>query len=368
MAAERRIRALFLTSYPESAAATRLRFSQFFPLLAEAGIECTLYSFLSEGLFRDLYRSRNPLSVGSRLVTAAARQLLETVRMRRYDVVVVQRNASLFGPPLVEWMAVRGLRIPLVYDFDEAIWLTDRSERWGGWVSKLKCRNKTDQLIAMARHVVVGNGYVREYVLRARPEGDVTVVPMVVDVDELRPRNDRAPGRPLVIGWIGTHSTARYLEAIAPALAACAARAEFRVKVVGAGPDFRLPGVPIENKEWRLADETADFQNLDIGLYPVADDEWGRGKSGLKPVSYMSCGLPCISSPVGGVTEFLVDGVNGLFARSVPEWEEALKRLIGDEGLRRRLGEAGRRTVVEGYSVQVHAPRFADVIRGAARA
>jgi glycosyltransferase involved in cell wall biosynthesis len=361
------IRALFLTSYPNSAAATRLRFTQFFPYLEREGISCELVSFLSEPLFRDLYRSRNVVAMGARLALRTARYLIGIPAISRADVVIVQRNAMLFGPPIAEWLIARALRIPLVYDFDEAIWITDQSMRWGRWTSLLKFRAKTRQIIGMARHVIVGNDHVRDYVLRYRRAEDVTVIPMVVDVEQLRPAPHDEGRGPLTVGWVGTHSTARYLGMIAGPLAACARRHDIRLKIVGAGPEFRLPEIDVENKEWRLEEEVADFQHLDIGIYPVADDEWGRGKSGLKPVSYMACEVPCISSPVGGVNEFLVDGVNGLFARTADEWESALERLLSDAGLRRALGRAGRQTVVEGYSVQVHAPRFADVIRSAAR-
>lgn len=358
---------MFLTSYPNSAAATRLRFTQFFRYLEREGISCELVSFLSEPLFRDLYRSQSVAAMGARLALRTARYLAGLPAMRRADVVVVQRNAMLFGPPIAEWLIARALRIPLIYDFDEAIWLTDQSVRWGRWTSMLKFRDKTRQIIGMARHVIVGNGHVRDYVLQYRRAEDITVIPMVVDVDEFRPVPRDEARRPLVVGWVGTHSTARYLGMIAEPLAACARRHDVRLKVVGASPGFRLPGIEVENKEWRLDQEVADFQHLDIGVYPVTDDEWGRGKSGLKPVSYMGCEVPCISSPVGGVNEFLVDGVNGLFARTPEEWESAFERLLSDAALRRRLGAAGRRTVVEGYSVQVHAPRFAEVIRSTAR-
>lgn len=360
------VRALFLTSYPNSAAATRLRFTQFFPHLERDGIECDLWSFLSEQSFGDLYTSRNPIVTGSRLLATALGHLARLPAARRADVVVVQRNAMLFGPPVMEWAIARVLGIPLVYDFDEAIWLTDQSLRWGGWSSMLKFRQKTRQMVEMAAHVVVGNEYVREYVLRYRRPEDVTVVPMVVDVDEFRPIPREGRGGPLIVGWVGTHSTVRYLEMIAGPLAACARRFDLRLKVVGAGRHFQLPGIDVENKDWRLEEEVADFQQLDIGVYPVSDDEWGRGKSGLKPVSYMSCEVPCVSSPVGGVTEFLTHDANGLFARTPAEWEDALGRLLSDAELRRRLGRAGRQTVVQHYSLQVHAPRLAEIIRTAA--
>lgn len=355
---------LFLAPYPTTAASTRFRVTQFLPYLRSDGIECVLSPFLSERAFRELYDRRSMARKALQLLAMGIARLASTGRARKFDAVVVQRGAMLFGPPLVEWAVARLLRRPLVYDFDDAIWLSDAGPTWGSWAAKAKFPGKTAQIIRMARHVIVCNEFTRRYALRHRSD-DVTVIPTVVDDALYRPV-DHPPSRSRpVVGWIGTHSTARYLELIRGPLEACGRRHDFTLRIVGAGRDFSLDGVQVENKAWRLEQEVSDYQSLDIGLYPVADDEWGKGKTGFKPVVYMSCGVPCISSPVGGVTGFVRHGTNGLFASSPAEWEQALEALLTDPGLRRRLGDAGRRTVEEQYSLRVHAPRLAAVLRRA---
>lgn len=358
------LRALFLATYPATAAATRFRFTQFFPYLEGNGIECTLSSFLSEREFSQLYLPRDRARKAIRLLAGGVRRVLEAFRARAFDVAVVQRSAMLYGPPLMEWLIARVLRVPLVYDFDDAIWIQEPSPVWGRWATWAKFGGKTEQLIRMASEVVVCNGYTRDYALRATDPARVTVIPTVVDPLVFTPRPHDAEAPP-VVGWIGTHSTAKYLWSLAGPLAAANRRAPFRMKVVGAGAPFAVDGVQVENKPWRLDEEVADYQSLDVGLYPVTDDAWGHGKTGFKPILYMSSGAACISSPVGGVTEFVRDGENGLFARDAAQWEERIVPLVTDRRLRERIAAAARRTVVEAYSLQVQAPRLAAVLRRA---
>ncbi|MBI1737093.1 MAG: glycosyltransferase family 4 protein [Candidatus Rokubacteria bacterium] len=359
------LRALFLASYPVRAASTRFRATQFFPALGSYDIECGLSPFLPDHVFADFYRKGRAARKALQLALLAARRLVEVARAGRWDVVVVQRESMLVGPPLVEWLLRRILRKPMVYDYDDAIWVSRPSPTWGSLAALAKFPAKTAAIVRMANHVIVCNDYTRDYALRFRRPGDVTVIPTVVDTNEFKPRPRRNASTP-VIGWIGTHSTAPYLETIRPVLESCARHHRFRLKIVGAGRDFAFHGIETENKPWRLEDEVADYQSLDIGLYPVEDDEWGRGKTGFKPVVYMACGVACVCSPVGGVTEFLVSGKNGLFASTPGDWEQAIDVLLSDRDMRHRLGAAGRETVVNEYSVQRQAPRLAHILHAVA--
>ena len=359
------VRVLCLSTYPVSAAATRFRLVQFFEPLRAMGIECTLSAFLSESAFADLYMRRRRVQKALTLGARAVSRVLEAIPARSYDVVLVQRNAMLFGPPILEGLIARFARRPLVYDFDDAIWLHDESPTWG-WLARVaRSRDATAQLIRIARHVIACNGYTRDYALRFRDTADVSVIPTVVDTDVYRPA-ERPAAPILTVGWIGTHSTAKYLEDIRGPLEAVARKVPFRLKVIGAGRHMPFDGIDTEERTWSLASEVADYQSLDVGLYPVREDEWGQGKTGFKPVVYMSTGSVCLAAPVGGVTEFIRDGVNGAFARTPSEWADRLELLLTDAVLRRRLADAGRRTVVEGYSLAAQAPRLAEILRGVA--
>jgi glycosyltransferase involved in cell wall biosynthesis len=160
------------------------------------------------------------------------------------------------------------------------------------------------------------------------------------------------------LGWIGSHSTAKYLEQLRPVLSDLSGKFDFELLVVGAGRDFELPGVKVLNERWSLETEVELFQSLDIGLYPLADTVWELGKAGFKAIQYMAVGAPCVVSRVGVTRDIVSDGDNGFLASNPQEWSEKLSRLLSDAALRQRLGDAGRRTIVERYSLAVNAPRL----------
>lgn len=348
---------LMLCPVPATAAATRFRLQQFVPYLFGRGIAATIRPFLTATELTLLYAPQKPVAMTKMACAALGRRLEDLVTASRCDLVVIQREAALVGPPVIEWALTRAVGVPLVFDFDDAIWEPYVSPTYGRWLPRLvKMPQKTNYTVRVARQVIVGNEHLAAYA--RRHNANVTVVPTVVDTDVFEPRVKSNPVP--VIGWIGTHSTAAYLLRLAPALQRLARTHAFVLRVVGA--DVVLPGVPTEVRAWNLAREVADFQSLDIGLYPMVDDAWSRGKSGLKAVQYMACGVPVVASPVGSVLGIITPGHNGYLARSDDDWVRLLTNLLEDAGLRQRIGDAGRATAVCDWSLRKFAPVFADVL------
>jgi glycosyltransferase involved in cell wall biosynthesis len=344
----------------------RFRLEQWAPHLAEQGVDVSFLPFADESLTRLLRQSGQFPAKVRGILGAWRRQGRRLKTIDRVDAYVVHRAASLVGPPSIERRLARS-GIPLVYDFDDAIYElhTSSVNRGFGW---LKFPRKTAQICEMSRAVTVGNAFLADFARRY--SRSVHVVPTSVDTARFRPRTEGndgrmdRPSRTLVVGWAGSSTSQAHLEAHAEVLAEAQRRYRFELRVVSdRRPD--LPGVVAAWRPWsreREVDEIADF---DIGIMPMPDDAWSRGKCALKALLYMAMGLPTIVSPVGTNREVVEDGTNGLWAGTADEWLDAFGRLV-DRDERQRLGLAARRTVEEQYSARVCAARFGAVLREAA--
>jgi glycosyltransferase involved in cell wall biosynthesis len=195
------------------------------------------------------------------------------------------------------------------------------------------------------------------------------VIPTAVDTDYFVPRANRSrdTAGPPTVGWVGSPTTFPYLKALAPTLRDVAAEHPFVLTVSGAGEPVVFPGVAVTELPWSLADEVSLFNRLDIGVYPLKDDDWARGKCGFKAIQCMACGVPVVAQAVGVNRDIIRDGENGFLASTPDEWRQKLGRLLTDAALRERFTVAGRRTIEERYSLRVVAPRLEAVMREAAQ-
>lgn len=349
----KRLRVLALASYPVEAASSRYRIVQFIEPLARRGIDVTFSPFLDAALFDALYKPGRLLRKLPRLAWRTLLRWSAVFRAMRADVVFVQREAMLFGPPVIEWLIARVLRRPLVLDLDDATWLAYTSPVYGRIATWLKWPSKTDRLIKWARAVTCGSPHIAEHAKKG------VVIPTVVDTKRFMPGTDRSVCATPVIGWIGTHGTFPYLERLLPIFERLAREVSVRLLIVGSGRE--IPGA--ETRAWSLEREVEDFQALDIGVYPLADDEWSAGKAGFKAVQYMATGVPFVMSPVGVCATMGVAGETHLPAITDDEWLAALRRLVADAELRRRMSIAGRAFAESHYDVEPQADALAEVIR-----
>lgn len=358
------MRVLGLATYPVEAAATRFRMMQFIEPLARQGIELSVYPFIDSRLHGSLYNRARWPSTAAGLGLASLRRVRELWRARKMDVLFVQREAMMFGPPLIEWSITNLHRCPMVLDLDDATYVSYKSPTYGRLGSMLKWFSKTNDLIRWSRLVTCGNREIAAYVTSKGRRA--VVIPTVVDTNCFEPLAQREAGDLPVIGWVGTHSTFPYVKSIFPVLERLARDFQFRLRLVGSGEDnVVIPGVEIENRPWKLDREISDFQSLDIGIYPIVEDDWSVGKSCFKAVQYMAVGIPFVVSPVGACQDIAEINQTHFVARSDDEWYEHLSRLLGDEALRRQMGANGRKYAVQHYSIDAHVAKLAEALRSA---
>jgi glycosyltransferase involved in cell wall biosynthesis len=357
------IKVLALSPIPEEGAGCRFRVSQYIPYLRTAGFDITVSPFYSREYFSIVYRPGNYLRKAFGFVALTLRRLGELLSVRHYDLVFLYREAIPIGPPLVErW--IRHLGIPIVYDFDDAIFLPAISDANKAF-SFLKNPKRASQILRLSQQVSVGNEFLAAYAREFNHY--VTVIPTAVDTNKFVPRADSpaSDGRRLVVGWIGSPTTFQYLETLKDVLAEVATRHPFTLKVSGAGRLVAFPGVDVQVVPWSMANEVSLFNTCDIGVYPLTDDDWSRGKCGFKAIQCMACGVPVVAAAVGVNKQIITHGVDSMLASTRQEWIDHLSRLLTDHDLRRRMAVAGRRTIQSRYSLDVTAPRLASVLRAA---
>lgn len=351
---------LALTKYGTLAAGTRQRFLLYAPALEEAGIELTVSPFLDNDYLSRVLSGRRA-SLAS-IAGAFPRRLGAVLAARSFDLIWLHCEFFPYLPSMAETVAEHVARVPIVFDFDDAIFhMYDAN---APWPVRALLEGKLDGLLKHVAAATVGNEYLREYAARFCDR--TMVVPTVVDTDIYIPANRRAGG-PLVIGWIGSPSTWEDVRPLLPVLEELCGHRAVLFRVVGAGSGAerdRFEGMELVS--WSEASEVAEVQAFDIGIMPVSDRPWSRGKSGYKLIQYMACGVPAVGSPIG-VNRSMLSPDCGILARSNEEWAAALTRLLDDPNLRRRMAAAGRKRAVEHYSLAVQAPRITELFLGLAR-
>ncbi len=364
------LRVLALTPYPENMPSTRYRLAQLAPALAERGISLTLSPFVSPEEHRRARGGHGAVAAARAVLGAFRRARAVLAGADRYDVVLIQRGIGLLREGRLLARLV-DTHVPLVYDFDDAVYLRQQGGR--RWVETLRDPEGTTRAFCRAAGVVIaGNEHLATFARAAVGPGGagrVRVLPSVVDTDRFVPGDRRGgEGGVPTLGWVGSDSTVSYLEALAPALLELARRVAHRLVVVAGGRRPQLPGVSYDYVTWRPQTEVSHFQELDVGLYPLDDTPWSRGKCGFKALQYLACGAPCVASPVGVLREIVRPGETGLHATGSEAWVDACARLLSDAAERTRMGERGRALVEERYSVRWAAPRLAAALEEAASA
>lgn len=336
----------------------RYRLEQFFPWFRQQGWELVYANLLDQRDDRVFYAPGHLLGKLRILVTAFFRRWKHVRSIRPDDVVIIHREAFMTRGTFFE-RAIRARTKHLIFDFDDAIWRMDVSEgnrrlRW------MKDPSKTDAIIAMADRVIVGNEYLAEYARRYNPA--VEVIPTTVDMELYIPMKVARTDDRVVIGWTGSHTSLAYLHRALPVLyrVQAALGGRFVLRVISDRP-LVAPGLSVENVLWNSSTEAEDLAAIDIGIMPLPDNDWSRGKCGFKGLQYMGMGKAVVLADVGVNKVIVQHGHNGMLAATDDDWLRHILHLAKDAELRGRLGTNARLSVVDHWSMQAWRQRYLDI-------
>jgi glycosyltransferase involved in cell wall biosynthesis len=352
-------RIIFLTPYPhDTAPGQRFRFEQYYSLLNDKDYEVKALPFLSHAAFAKLYQKNNGLTNLISIAWGFLKRIFNLTFVVGADFVFVFREATPVGPPIFEWIIARVFRKKVIYDFDDAIWLTDRIteskiEKFSRW------RSKVALICGWSYRISCGNAYLSRFAKQFN--SNVIVNPTTIDTIKMHNQTKQTNALPnaiVTIGWTGSHSTLKYLKDIEPLLHKLEIKfAQVRFLVIAdKKPQLNLAG--LEFVKWNKENEVADLLKIDIGIMPLPDDDWTKGKCGFKALQYMALAIPAVASPVGANTEIIDHGTNGFLCHTEEDWLQCLEKLITDATLRRLMGIEGRNKVISNYSVTSNTSNF----------
>lgn len=351
-------RILVVCPFPENLVpGQRLKYEQYFHYFRASGYEIDVRPFFSPSLYKVLYLRGHVVQKALGVLRGYWDRLLLLARLRAYDGVYVFLYVTPLGSSLFERI-YRLLARRLVYDIDDLVFLGHSSPA-NRAASVLRGRGKYHFLMAAADHVITCTPYLDAYVRRFNTE--TTDISSTIRTDDYVPSNAYSNGSTPVLGWSGSHTTASYLRLITGALRRLRARRKFHLLAIGVPRDFTLEGLAVEALPWNMPTEVRDLQRIDIGLYPLPDEEWVLGKSGLKALQYMALGIPTVATDIGTNPRVIEDGRSGFLVRSEDEWVDVLERLIADPELRRRTGAEARRRVERLFSVEANKDRYLGI-------
>jgi glycosyltransferase involved in cell wall biosynthesis len=346
---------LLLSRYSRVGASSRVRFYQYLPYLEAEGIHATVANLLEDDYVRDLYLGRRR-RFGD-ITSAYIRRLRHLLKSSSFDLVWLEYEIFPWLPAWAETVLSKS-GIPYVVDYDDAVF--HRYNMHPSAMVRGLLGGKIDAVMRRAALVTVGNEYLGDYARRAGARR-VEYIPSVVDLERyhltLQPENPV-----FTIGWIGTPATEKYLHLVHRALREVCKDGSARLVLVGSN-QAELDGLPAEIHTWSEKTEAAEIQGFDVGIMPMPDEAWAKGKCGYKLIQYMACARPVIASPVGVAQRMIEDGKNGFLAASAADWVKAFRILREDRGLKERMGKAGRSKVERHYSIQATAPLLISLLR-----
>jgi glycosyltransferase involved in cell wall biosynthesis len=281
------------------------------------------------------------------IVLGLQRRMMLIFQLFKFKTILLHREAIPLGPPVFEWFMFKILRGNVIYDFDDAIWQPDGNKEF--WLkSFLKCRWKYRYIIRNSNAVIAGNSYLQEFAKKYNPNS--IIIPTVVDTAKYKPTNFKRKDKPVTIGWTGTSSTMKYLDDVYELVDETCKKHNAVFKIIS----DKKPAYSSDRfifSKWNKDTEIEDLEDIDIGIMPLTDDEWTRGKCGFKAIQFMAMEIPVLVSPVGVNLEIVHHGEGGFHCRTAAEWISYLDLLVESPELRYKMGKKSREKIVRCYSL-----------------
>lgn len=345
---------------PQRNGSQRFRMEQFFPYLKQAGFECDYSWFIDEDDDRVFYSSGKWLNKLGIFLKAIRIRWADVMKANKYDVIFIQREAFMTGSVFFEKKFSKS-NAKIIFDFDDAIWKeeTSTSNQKLKW---LKRPSKTADIIKLADEVIVGNNFLADYARQYNTS--VHIIPTTVDTSIYLPsKNKINNGEKICIGWSGSKTTIKHFALLIPVLKMLNEKFGDRICFIQIGDkDFYEEGLKIDCDDWHFENEVEELNKIDIGLMPLPDDDWAKGKCAFKAIQYMSLEIAPVISPVGMNTEVVEHGVTGFFANENEEWFSYISLLIHDHELRRKIGKQAREKIVASYSVEAQLNKLISIL------
>lgn len=349
---------LFIVQYPENVSPSqRFRFELYKELLYKNGFAITTHSFIDDKGYSVIFKKGFFLQKAWAVTKGFLRRIGLLFNMKQYDFVLLESGAAPIGPPVLEWIMIKWLKKKVIYDFDGAIWVPQVSDmnRIYGF---LKNPGKTATITKWAYKVSCGNEFLCNYAKHYN--NNVVYNPTCVDTENHHNILARQDVQRITIGWTGSFSTLPYLQLIEPVLQKLQTVYDFDFKVIC----NQRPALNIKNLqyvEWTETNEVTELATCQVGLMPLTKDEWSEGKCGFKLVQYLSLQIPAVASPVGVNKKIIDEGVNGFLCETAEDWYTAIEKLLQDTMLRKQMGIAGRRKIIDQYSLLSNSNNFIEL-------
>ncbi len=351
---------LVVCPFPQGVAAgQRLKYEQYFDHWRENGFEITVTSFMDMSMWEVVY---TPGNYGFKILGTLrgyVKRFRDILVVGQADIVYVHMWVTPFGTSFFERL-LRLFSKRLIFDLEDNVLMGQKND-FNPMMRFIKSKEKTKFLISSADHVITSSSFLNDTCLDINKKKACTYISSSVDTDRFLPVNSYSNKRKVTIGWTGTFSSKVYLDLLRDVFLKLKKRCDFKLLVIG-NFQYEFPGIDLEVIQWSSANEVKDLQRIDIGIYPLPQDDWVLGKSGLKAIQYMAFGLPTVATDVGTTPRIIQQHENGWLVKTEMEWIEALETLIKNSELRRKLGEAARKTVLENYSKHVIKSTYLSIL------